>query len=239
MATPRSEPKQERARRTKSHILQSAAELFAERGYATVTLQDVAERAEMTKGAVYFHYTNKEALAVAVVQEHYARWPEILKGAEGSHAKPFDALAAVLDTVTQAFARDIVVQAGARLQIERALIDAELPEPYVGWEDYLTRLIAEARDAGELREEWNPARRPASWSPPSSACSTSRTSSAGARTSPSGTRNCGASSSTGSAADRPRVPAVRDRKTAWPPTDVGGHAVRVQRVRTVRTCCPR
>ncbi|MFE0641170.1 ScbR family autoregulator-binding transcription factor [Streptomyces sp. NPDC058877] len=156
MATTQSEPKQERARRTKSHILQSAAELFAERGYATVTLQDVAERAEMTKGAVYFHYTNKEALAVAVVQKHYARWPEILKGAEGIHAKPFDVLTAVLDTVTQAFARDIVVQAGARLQIERALIDAELPEPYVGWEDYLTRLITEARDAGELREGVEP-----------------------------------------------------------------------------------
>ncbi|MFF0556330.1 ScbR family autoregulator-binding transcription factor [Streptomyces sp. NPDC020472] len=148
---PRSEPKQERARRTKGHILQSAAELFAERGYATVTLQDVAERAEMTKGAVYFHYTNKEALAVAVVQEHYARWPEILKGAEGDHEEPFDTLVAVLDAVTRAFARDIVVQAGARLQIERALIDAELPEPYVGWEEYLSRLIAEARDAGQLR----------------------------------------------------------------------------------------
>ncbi|MEV4427576.1 ScbR family autoregulator-binding transcription factor [Streptomyces sp. R-07] len=157
MATPRSEPKhrgepkQERARRTKVHILQSAAELFAERGYATVTLQDVAERAEMTKGAVYFHYTNKEALAVAVVQEHYARWPGILQGAEGTHEEPFDTLTAVLDAVTAAFARDIVVQAGARLQIERALIDAELPEPYVGWEDYLTRLITEARDAGQLR----------------------------------------------------------------------------------------
>ncbi|MFF3602927.1 MULTISPECIES: ScbR family autoregulator-binding transcription factor [unclassified Streptomyces] len=148
---PRSEPKQERARRTKVHILQSAAELFAERGYATVTLQDVAERAEMTKGAVYFHYTNKEALAVAVVQEHYARWPEILDGAEGDHEAPFDRLTAVLDTVTRAFARDIVVQAGARLQIERALIDAELPEPYVGWEDYLSRLIGEAKDAGQLR----------------------------------------------------------------------------------------
>ncbi|MFF9849613.1 ScbR family autoregulator-binding transcription factor [Streptomyces litmocidini] len=153
---PRSEPKQERARRTKVHILQSAAELFAERGYATVTLQDVAERAEMTKGAVYFHYTNKEALAVAVVQEHYARWPEILKGAEGDHEEPFETLVAVLDAVTRAFARDIVVQAGARLQIERALIDAELPEPYVGWEEYLSRLIAEARDAGQLRDGVEP-----------------------------------------------------------------------------------
>jgi AcrR family transcriptional regulator len=147
----RNEPKQERAWRTRAHILQMAAELFAERGYATVTLQDVAERASMTKGAVYFHYKNKEALAVAVVQEHYARWPRLLEDVAATELPPYDALVAVLDRVTEAFREDIVVQAGARLQIERSLIDADLPEPYVGWEDYLTGLVEEIDKAGELR----------------------------------------------------------------------------------------
>ncbi|MEU5307908.1 TetR family transcriptional regulator [Streptomyces sp. NPDC021562] len=42
--------------RTKAQLLQSAAELFAERGFPTVTLQDVADRTGMARGAVYFHY---------------------------------------------------------------------------------------------------------------------------------------------------------------------------------------
>ncbi|OXY95382.1 TetR family transcriptional regulator [Streptomyces diastatochromogenes] len=151
MPSSRAEPKQERARRTRAHILEMAAELFAERGYATVTLQDVAERASMTKGAVYFHYKNKEDLAVAVVQEHYARWPVILEAVSARELPPYEALVAVLDRVTEAFRDDVVVQAGARLQIERSLIDADLPEPYVGWEDYLTGLVEEVEKAGELR----------------------------------------------------------------------------------------
>ncbi|MER7181896.1 ScbR family autoregulator-binding transcription factor [Streptomyces hyaluromycini] len=147
----RSEPKQERAWRTRAHILLMAAELFAERGYATVTLQDVAERASMTKGAVYFHYKNKEELAVAVVQEHYARWPLLLQEATSRQLPPYETLVAVLDGVTHAFRDDIVVQAGARLQVERSLINGDLPEPYVGWEDYLTNLVEEIDKAGELR----------------------------------------------------------------------------------------
>ncbi|MET7484787.1 ScbR family autoregulator-binding transcription factor [Streptomyces sp. NPDC005538] len=156
MPDTRTEPKQERARRTRAHILQMAAELFAERGYATVTLQDVAERAEMTKGAVYFHYKNKEALAVAVVQEHYARWPVLLEEVAARGLPPYEALVALLDRVAQAFRDEIVVQSGARLQIEQSLIDADLPEPYVGWENYLVGLVEEIEKAGELRSGVTP-----------------------------------------------------------------------------------
>lgn len=156
MPTSKAEPKQERARRTRAHILRMAAELFAERGYAAVTLQDVAERASMTKGAVYFHYKNKEDLAVAVVQEHYARWPVLLAEISASELPPYDALVSVLDRVTGAFHDDVVVQAGARLQVERSLIDADLPEPYVGWEDYLTGLVEAMDKAGELRADVTP-----------------------------------------------------------------------------------
>ena len=145
------EPKQERARRTRAQILDMAAELFAERGYPLVTLQDVAARASMTKGAVYFHYKDKEALAIAVVQEHYARWPVILQDATTAGPTPFDRLIAVLDRAMEAFHTDIFIQAGARLQIERALIGADLPQPFVGWHAMLAELATDVRDAGQLR----------------------------------------------------------------------------------------
>ncbi|MZD07184.1 TetR family transcriptional regulator [Streptomyces sp. SID5785] len=156
MPNSRTEPKQERARRTRGQILAVAAELFAQRGYATVTLQDVAERASMTKGAVYFHYKNKEDLAVAVVREHYGRWPGILEKVSLRELPAFEALVEVLAQVSRTFHEDVMVQAGARLQIERSLIEADLPEPYVGWEDYLTELVEAVEKAGELREGITP-----------------------------------------------------------------------------------
>lgn len=151
-----SQPKQERARRTKTQILQAAAEIFAEQGYPAVTLQDVADRTSMTKGAVYFHYANKQALALAVVEEHYGRWPPLVERVRALGLPPLETLLAILDGTAEAFRSDTVVQAGARLQIERSLIDADLPQPYLWWPETLAELITEARDAGQLRPETDP-----------------------------------------------------------------------------------
>lgn len=152
-----SQPKQERSRRTRAHILHMAALAFAELGYPLVTLQDVAERAEMTKGAVYFHFGNKEALALAVVEAHVSAWQPLEDGVRALRLSPLDTMVTILDRTAEAFANDIMVQAGARLQIERSLINADLPRPYVGWQHRLTALATEAKDAGQLHADTDPA----------------------------------------------------------------------------------
>lgn len=48
--------------RTRAKLIEAAAELFAERGYQDTTLDGVAARAGMTKGAVYGNFRSKEAL---------------------------------------------------------------------------------------------------------------------------------------------------------------------------------
>lgn len=150
------QPKQERSRRTKAQILQIAAEIFAAHGYPSVSLQDVADGASMTKGAVYFHFANKEALAVAVVHEHYERWAPLVEKVRKRQLPPLETMLAILDGAAEAFRSDTVVQAGARLQIERSLISTELPTPYVGWQDLLASLATEAREAGQLRPDTDP-----------------------------------------------------------------------------------
>ena len=62
----------ERARLTRRRIIDTAAELFLERGYRATTLDQVAERAGVAVQTVYFHFQNKatllnDALDVAAV----------------------------------------------------------------------------------------------------------------------------------------------------------------------------
>lgn len=151
--TARSSPelKQERAIQTRSQVLISAAELLSTKGYRNTSMQDVADRVGMTKGAVYFHFRTKEALAVAVVQHHYGQWPDTVRSIKASGLGPMDTIEEVLNRAATAFQTDPVMQAGARLQLERPLIDTNLPQPYVDWTTLLTQLFAEAEHAGELR----------------------------------------------------------------------------------------
>ena len=50
-------------RDTKKRVLNAALEVFAERGYHAATVEEIAERAGMTKGAVYYWFRDKEDLA--------------------------------------------------------------------------------------------------------------------------------------------------------------------------------
>ncbi|MEO3800781.1 helix-turn-helix domain-containing protein [Nonomuraea sp. B1E8] len=52
---------------TRERIQQVALELFAERGYDKTTLQEVAERLQITRPALYYHFRTKEAILAGVV----------------------------------------------------------------------------------------------------------------------------------------------------------------------------
>ena len=58
-----------RADATRLQILRAAANQFARRPYSLVSLDDILAEAEVTKGAMYFHFRSKHALALAVIDE--------------------------------------------------------------------------------------------------------------------------------------------------------------------------
>src|SRR5699024_11944084 len=47
---------------TKDTILQIATVLFLEKGYPLISMDDVAQRADVTKATVYYHYRTKDDL---------------------------------------------------------------------------------------------------------------------------------------------------------------------------------
>jgi AcrR family transcriptional regulator len=72
-ASPKS--KGDKRARTRAALIDAAAALVREKGYERTSLEDVAARAGMTRGAIYGNFRNKEELFVAVVT---ARWEPIL-----------------------------------------------------------------------------------------------------------------------------------------------------------------
>jgi AcrR family transcriptional regulator len=54
--------------RTRQRLLTEAQRLFRERGYAATSLEQVAEAAEVTKGAIYGHFASKEDLMLSALE---------------------------------------------------------------------------------------------------------------------------------------------------------------------------
>ena len=61
-----------RADTTRLQILRAASRQFAHKSYSLVSLDDILADAEVTKGAMYFHFRSKHALASAIVEYRFA-----------------------------------------------------------------------------------------------------------------------------------------------------------------------
>lgn len=67
-------PKGDKRERTQAKLIEVAAQVIGEKGYERVTLEEVAKRAGMTRGAIYGNFKNREDLILAVVG---TRWQPI------------------------------------------------------------------------------------------------------------------------------------------------------------------
>lgn len=63
---------------TRERIQQVALELFTEQGYERTSLREIAERLQVTKAAVYYHYRTKEEILGSVAEEAIAALEEVI-----------------------------------------------------------------------------------------------------------------------------------------------------------------
>ena len=73
-------------------LLDSAAELFATRGYQATTMRDIAKNCGMMAGSIYYHYPKKEALLVAVYEEGVRQLSERVRDVLAQDGDPFERL---------------------------------------------------------------------------------------------------------------------------------------------------
>jgi AcrR family transcriptional regulator len=83
---------QERTVVTRRAIVLAARELFAEAGYEATTIEDIARRAGVSKGALYHHYADKVEVLAAVYEELETELVESLLAVAAAETDPLAAL---------------------------------------------------------------------------------------------------------------------------------------------------
>jgi AcrR family transcriptional regulator len=64
-------PKGDKRERTRAALIRAAAEVIGEKGWDRTSLEEVAARAGMTRGAIYGNFEHREDLYLAVVRAHW------------------------------------------------------------------------------------------------------------------------------------------------------------------------
>lgn len=109
---------QSRAQDRHRRILDAALRVFSRRGYRDASVDDIAEESRTSKGGVYFHFPNKEAIFLALLNRTAARLLDKIEEAIASQDDPIPRADAALLTVLRTFAKH---RALARLFMLEAL----------------------------------------------------------------------------------------------------------------------
>lgn len=79
-------PRKEREKLYKRReILLAALEVFAEKGYEHANIEEIAVRAEFSKGALYNYFSNKEEMFIALLDEGFEDFERIVKDGFDNH----------------------------------------------------------------------------------------------------------------------------------------------------------
>ncbi|MFD5874698.1 TetR family transcriptional regulator [Streptomyces sp. NPDC060322] len=142
--------KQERARRTREKVLTAAAEVFASQGYSRATVNAVAERIGMTKGALYGHFPSKKSLAGALIEESRQTWTSL----QSEYDTPGSDARKVLEAIVMGFANrlqsDVRLRATVRLAADCPVLAQALSDVLIEVQNALAELVRRAQRDSSL-----------------------------------------------------------------------------------------
>lgn len=109
MPTPR-RSQADRSRSTRAALIETARGLFADRGYANVPADEIVSAAGVTRGALYHHFADKQALFLEVFEELEAELSAEVKAAVDAAPDHWTGMVAALSRFLDACQRPEVVR---------------------------------------------------------------------------------------------------------------------------------
>jgi TetR/AcrR family transcriptional regulator, transcriptional repressor for nem operon len=150
------EASERRADTTRQRLIAAASRQFAHRPYSMVSLDDILVEAGLTKGAMYFHFPSKQALALAIIDDlaeaGRAAVTELL-------ARKMSGLETLIDLVFVIAVQDTqheVTRAGVRLLETLDSTTALPPALWQSWMEFVATLIQKAVTEGDVIDQHDP-----------------------------------------------------------------------------------
>jgi len=130
----------------KSRILEVANKVFAEKGYHEATMDDIAKRLGVSKGAIYLYFASKEDLFEAICKTAPRAFKEILYSSFSTDTNPVQSATQFFDKMLKLSASnpgltfEILSEASRNPTLKRIL-----RQNHTEYEEVLTGFLAEGR----------------------------------------------------------------------------------------------
>lgn len=153
----------EEADLTRNTLLNAALTVFSSKGYEATRLDDIADEANVTRGAIYHHFGSKLELYNALLAERFARANRVWEEAIEAGGTPMQILRRLIVTSLQYLEENADYRAVQELVMFKSPIIPELEDGIEkkkiaqrAFVDFLAGLVEQGVDAGEVRPGTNP-----------------------------------------------------------------------------------
>jgi AcrR family transcriptional regulator len=140
----------------RAQILRAARSTFVEKGFQVARVEDVAKRAGLSKGAVYFYYSSKGELFLALVREEHEATYSFLDAAEQDQRPAAEKLMELGMRYLDYFAGLKTPPRFFLMMCEIGIRDEEIREEvhavHQSFIDSVTRIIAQGMAEGSFRQ---------------------------------------------------------------------------------------
>lgn len=150
------QPDERRADSSRAPLVRAAAKQFAHKPYSLVNLDDVVAAVEVSRGAMYFHFPSKQALARAVIEEAEKLARVAARGVLTNKLSGLETLIDLIYLIAVLDVSEDLTRAGMNLleSIGRAEgLEARTLDEAIG---ALARIATRAMAEGDIAEERDP-----------------------------------------------------------------------------------
>lgn len=143
---------------TRQQILEMAGDLIHQHGFKGMRVDEIAEKTGLTKGAIYHHFPNKQALGYAVVDELFNKmfnqhWDELLAG----DGLPLEVIASSFECMGNTICESEVeigcplINLGSEMSFEDEGFRTRINKVFDEWTTQLEDLLIKGIEQGSIK----------------------------------------------------------------------------------------
>jgi AcrR family transcriptional regulator len=148
--------KAQQSAKTREALLSTCLLLFAERGFASTSIDEIARAAGVTKGAMYWHFASKEDLFQAILDRIRSRWQEVVHAPVSARQAPLERIAQLFDSYAELFRESpeiCLFMQQVLLDQHNKLFSAQVAKVFSKTARFIANIIDEGKQAGVIEPE--------------------------------------------------------------------------------------
>lgn len=138
---------------TRTHIMTAATAVFAEKGFAQTSMNDIVNATGLSKGGIYWHFKSKDDIISAIFQQYFEAQYHILESilvGEGTASEKFIGLVQSAGAGMEAFADQFPASLEFyALAAKNEMLRQQLESFFLSYREHIEQLTREAIANGE------------------------------------------------------------------------------------------